>query len=226
MIRLGHCCIFRDQPIKFTRTTATSVGRMDRADALAKLGRLCMTNAEMLLASLRFCASNGIGCFRINSQILPLKTHPQHRYGIEDLPEGDQIVRRFQECGAFARQSHLRTCFHPDQFVVLNSLRPDGVTIVVLMGFERRAALGAQLLSAGWNAQTPAAIVADGTRAGQEVWRGTLQALADDAAVINGGGPALIVIGAVAALDLNATFSPQVGEIADATSDLRAQRSR
>jgi UV DNA damage endonuclease len=100
---------------------------MDRSDALAKLDRLCMANAEALLASLRFCAENGIGCFRINSQILPLKTHPQHGYGIEDLPNGDEIVRRFRECGAFASQAGLRTSFHPDQFVVLNSPRPDVV---------------------------------------------------------------------------------------------------
>ncbi len=36
-------------------------------------------------------------------------------------------MRRFQECGEFARRLHLRTCFHPDQFVVLNSLRPEVV---------------------------------------------------------------------------------------------------
>src|SRR5689334_13621230 len=127
MLRLGLCCIFRDQPIKFLATTATAVGRMNSPDALAKLDRLCMANAEALLASLRFCAENGIGCFRINSQFLPLKTHPQHGYGIEDLPHGDEIVRRFRECGAFASQARLRTCFHPDQFVVLNSPRPDVV---------------------------------------------------------------------------------------------------
>src|SRR5271165_3562812 len=46
MIRLGLCCIFRDQPIKFTNTTATAVGRMNRSDTLAKLGRLCMTNPQ------------------------------------------------------------------------------------------------------------------------------------------------------------------------------------
>ena len=61
-----------------------------------------MANAEALLASLQFCAENGIGCFRINSQILPIKTHPQHGYEIDDLPEGDEIIRRFKECGEFA----------------------------------------------------------------------------------------------------------------------------
>ncbi|MGA2256630.1 MAG: UV DNA damage repair endonuclease UvsE [Thermoguttaceae bacterium] len=100
---------------------------MKRSDALAKLSRLCMENADALLVALRFCADNGIGCFRINSQILPIKTHPTCGYEIDDLPEGDEIVRRFQECGQFVRKHKLRTCFHPDQFVVLNSPRHDVV---------------------------------------------------------------------------------------------------
>jgi UV DNA damage endonuclease len=131
VLRLGLCCIFRDQSIKFFNTTATALGRMNRAEALAKLSRLCAVNAGALLAALRFCADHGIGCFRINSQILPIKTHPQHRYDLADLPGGDEIVRRFRECGEFARQSNLRTCFHPDQFVVLNSTRPDVVRAAI-----------------------------------------------------------------------------------------------
>lgn len=127
MLRLGLCCIFRDQPIKFATTTATAIGRMTRADALEKIARLCAANADALLAALRFCAEHGIGCFRINSQILPLKTHPQHGYELDELPDGADIVRRFQACGEFAEQHRLRTCFHPDQFVVLNSGRPEVV---------------------------------------------------------------------------------------------------
>jgi UV DNA damage endonuclease len=127
MIRLGVCCLFRDQPIKFLTTTATAIGKMKRADALVKLSGLCMANADALLASLRFCAANGIGCFRINSQILPIKTHPTCGYEVYDLPEGDEIIRRFKACGKFVRKHNLRTCFHPDQFVVLNSQRPEVV---------------------------------------------------------------------------------------------------
>jgi UV DNA damage endonuclease len=124
MIRLGLCCIFRDEPIKFANTTATAIGRLKRPHALAKLARLCAANAEALLASLRFCADHGIGSFRINSQILPLKTHPQHGYGLADLPGADDIIHRFKEGGGFAREHNLRTCFHPDQFVGLNSQQP------------------------------------------------------------------------------------------------------
>ena len=126
-MRLGLCCMFRDQPIKFVTTTVAAISKMKWRDALAKLSRLCLVNADALMASLRFCAANGIGCFRINSQILPIKTHPTCGYDVYDLPEGDEIVRRFEECGRYARTLKLRTSFHPDQFVVLNSPRPDVV---------------------------------------------------------------------------------------------------
>jgi len=54
MLRLGLCCIFRDQPIKFSHTTATSAGKMKRPDALAKMARLCAAYVEALLAALHF----------------------------------------------------------------------------------------------------------------------------------------------------------------------------
>ena len=127
MIRLGLCCTFRDQPIKFRNTTAAAIAKMGREDGLAKLSDLCMQNAEALLAALRFCSEHDIGCFRVNSQVLPLKTHPRLGYELDELPRGDEIVRGFVECGAFAATHDLRTCFHPDQFVVLNSQRPEVV---------------------------------------------------------------------------------------------------
>ena len=127
MIRLGLCCIFHEEPIRFVTTTAAAIGKMRRVDALAKLSRLCMENADSLLVALKFCVENGIGCFRINSQILPIKTHPTCGYQVDDLPEGDEIIRRFKACGKFVRKNNLRSCFHPDQFVVLNSQRPEVV---------------------------------------------------------------------------------------------------
>lgn len=97
---------------------------MARGDARAKLSRLCLDNADALRSALKFCAGAGIGCFRILSQVLPLKTHPEHGYDVADLPDGDEIVRRFKNCRSLAKKHGLRTCFHPDQFVVLNSRTP------------------------------------------------------------------------------------------------------
>jgi UV DNA damage endonuclease len=126
-IRFGLCCLFREEPIKFGNTTAAAVTRLERAEGLAKLGRLCMTNAEALRKALMFCAERGIGCFRIMSQVLPLKTHPTLGYAMSDLPEGEAIIARFRACGDLARRLNVRTSFHPDQFVVLNSPRPEVV---------------------------------------------------------------------------------------------------
>lgn len=132
MVRLGLCCMFRDEPISFRTTTATAIGRMQRPAALAKLSGLCLANADALLLALQYCASHGIGCFRVNSQILPIKTHPQCGYAVSELPESDKIVRRFKACGKFAMKHKLRTCFHPDQFVVLNSPRLEVVEKSIL----------------------------------------------------------------------------------------------
>ncbi len=124
-MRLGLCCKFQEEPIRFRTTTATALLRLERGAALEKVSQLCLANAEALLQALTFCRDNGIGAFRINSQILPVKTHPQAGYRVGDLPESRAIRKRFRACGAFAREHHIRTLFHPDQFVVLSSVDRD-----------------------------------------------------------------------------------------------------
>ncbi len=126
-IRLGLCCMFRDQPIQFRNTTITAVAKLPRNAALNKLSQLCIANALALRDALEYCAAQGIGCFRIVSQILPVKTHVDYGYELAALPDGDQILQTFEACGAFARAHDIRLSFHPDQFVVLNSPRPDVV---------------------------------------------------------------------------------------------------
>jgi UV DNA damage endonuclease len=91
------------------------------------LAEIAVANASALKASLRFCRDNGIGAFRINSQILPLKTHPEVGYEISDLPGHEQIVSDFRACGRFSHKFDIRTSFHPDQFIVLSS--PDKTVV-------------------------------------------------------------------------------------------------
>lgn len=126
-IRFGLCCFFVDYPIKFRTTTATHLLKKSREEQLAKLSELCRDNAQALLAAFQHCHESGIGCFRINSQILPMKTHPQIKYGVDELPDGKKIIATFKECGKFLQKSGLRASLHPDQFVVLNSPRPEVV---------------------------------------------------------------------------------------------------
>ena len=85
----------------------------------------------------------------------------------------------------------------------VRSLGPSGLTVVILMGYGHRAALAGRLIDAGWTPEMPAAIVSDGTRPSQQVWRGSLRDVAAGQAVVDGDGPAVIVVGAVAALALH-----------------------
>jgi uroporphyrin-III C-methyltransferase/precorrin-2 dehydrogenase/sirohydrochlorin ferrochelatase len=76
------------------------------------------------------------------------------------------------------------------------------VTLVILMGMTRRAALAGALIARGWPGELPVAIVADASLPTQIEWRGTLEALAAESAEIAADSPAVIVVGQVAAFDL------------------------
>jgi uroporphyrin-III C-methyltransferase / precorrin-2 dehydrogenase / sirohydrochlorin ferrochelatase len=82
----------------------------------------------------------------------------------------------------------------------IGQLQPNGVTVVVLMGLGRSASIASLLIDRGWSRGTPAAVIVDGTRPEQQVWRGTLDDLAADRVAIESSGAGTIVIGEVVAL--------------------------
>lgn len=127
MLRLGLCCVFRDAPIHFATTTATAMLRRSPAERLARLNQIALSNVASLQAAFKYCVAHHIGCFRILSQILPVRTHPECGYEVDALPDGDSIRQGFLAAGQYAAHHGLRTCFHPDQYVVLNSPRPEVV---------------------------------------------------------------------------------------------------
>lgn len=127
MVRLGLCCKFIEQPIKFRTTTVKSVSALTKEKRHQKLASLCSSNADALHKSIEFCHENQIGCFRVLSQVLPLKTHGDCGYELTDLPDGDETIEKFRSCRQLAKEHDVRLSFHPDQFVVLNSPREDVV---------------------------------------------------------------------------------------------------
>jgi len=76
MIRLGLCCIFKNEPIKFKRTTAKHQLKFDRKQQMKNLSFICLHYSETLLQALEYCRDDKIGDFRINSQIYT----PKDRY--------------------------------------------------------------------------------------------------------------------------------------------------
>ncbi len=127
MIRLGLCCIFQKEPIKFRTTTAAALRLLSRRQSLERLAGICLDNVESLRRALAYCAEHGIGSFRITSGLFPLRTHPDVGYDLSDLPQSESILTGLQSCREFNAKHDLRTVFHPDQFVVINSPKPEVV---------------------------------------------------------------------------------------------------
>lgn len=73
-------------------------------------------------------------------------------------------------------------------------------TLVVYMGIASAAGIAGRLIAHGRSAETPVAVIQDGTRPERQVHRGVLRDLAGMARRVPKGTPGLIVIGAVAAM--------------------------
>jgi uroporphyrin-III C-methyltransferase len=100
----------------------------------------------------------------------------------------------------------------------INALKPNGITVVILMGYAKRVDLTRQLIDAGWDESTPAAIVSNGTLPTQQVWRGALVDVASGGPTIDiTEGPSIIVVGAVAALKLDGSAIAAVAALDDTT---------
>ena len=82
----------------------------------------------------------------------------------------------------------------------MGAVRPGVVTVVILMGLARTAALASALIDRGWRRGTPAAVVVDATTPRQQTWRGTLDDLASARAEFDVEGPGTIVVGDVVAV--------------------------
>jgi len=127
ILRLGLCCQFLDSPIRFRTATHRYVSTLSRAARRTYLAAIASENAAALAAAVERCVELGIGAFRINSQMLPLGTHPVSGYTLEALDRNGAIRAAFERARDLARERGIRLSFHPDQFVVLNSEREDVV---------------------------------------------------------------------------------------------------
>jgi UV DNA damage endonuclease len=113
------------------------LGAKARRDYLAEIAA---HNADALAAAIERCHELGIRAFRVNSQVLPLATHPITGYSLEQLDPSGAIAGAFEWAGALARAYDVRLSLHPDQFVVLNSER-DAVVNSAVQELELQASV-------------------------------------------------------------------------------------
>lgn len=110
-------------PIKYASTTVAYVSRLKskEQDTRSYINKIVLNNLNALLQTIDFCAEKRIGSFRINSQFLPLYSHVDHHYKLDELPSSSEIFQLFLNCKEQAKRKDIRFTFHPDHFVVLSS---------------------------------------------------------------------------------------------------------
>ena len=92
---------------------------------------------------------------------------------------------------------------HATSTIDWRALARSGTTLVLLMGVKNLAAIAAELRDGGLASDTPAAIVSSAFGETASVVRGSLGTIAEQAVDAGIKPPSIVVIGAVAALDLS-----------------------
>lgn len=128
MIRFGLCCIFLEEPVRFKHTTVRIISNIKtRPEQLLKLSAIALHNSSSLIDAVKACKRLNIGAFRVLSPILPIYSHPECGYKLDELPDANEIRMNFATVKTFAKDNDIRLSFHPDQFNILASPREEVV---------------------------------------------------------------------------------------------------
>jgi UV DNA damage endonuclease len=116
---LGLVCITASDKVRFRTITRKRLLQLTLAEQEVALRALYAENLKRLSVAIAFCASENIRLYRMNSALLPFA----------DDSLGQAILQEFaglmQQIGRNAAELEVRLVLHPEQFVVLNSDRPE-----------------------------------------------------------------------------------------------------
>jgi uroporphyrin-III C-methyltransferase / precorrin-2 dehydrogenase / sirohydrochlorin ferrochelatase len=112
------------------------------------------------------------------------------------LLAGIPLTHRGTSAGFAVVSGHAESAYAP----ILDSIAPNTLTLVVLMGVKLRARIAARLIDRGWSAQTPAALLYGASQPGSITELTTLDALTTATGDPPTELPAVLVIGEVVSL--------------------------
>lgn len=131
-------------------------------------------------------AEAGIPC-----EIVPGVTSALSAPALAGIP----VTHRGLASGFLVVSGHAAKAYRP----VLESVAPQSLTLVVLMGLATRRDTASLLLARGWSSETPVAVVLGASTEAAQTWIGTLSDLGE-ATLSAEGLPGTIVIGDVVSL--------------------------
>ena len=134
------------EPLRFRRATARYLSSLTVDARLDRLRQIAGDNARTLGLAIDYCVANRFAAFRVNSEILPLSTHPRLAYRLADIDRDGEIHAAFADAARRAKRGGLRLSLHPDQFIVPGSVRAE-VVRSSLAELEHQAAV-AELIGA------------------------------------------------------------------------------
>ncbi len=127
------CCIseeLKDQDYRFQTMTWKRFNQLcdEHGDqhALNELGERWLNNVRVTFMCIQHCYENGWG-YRVSSNLFPIRTHPDFKYGIKDVPQYDEIMEEFRDIVYYNETWQVRLSTHPDQFNVLASENQNAV---------------------------------------------------------------------------------------------------
>ncbi|WP_028633761.1 UV DNA damage repair endonuclease UvsE [Pseudomonas parafulva] len=143
MSRLGFACMYRhphrslavkaletiERTFNPRTTTLRWVSGASQEAARAKLLELVQHNLDAQLRLLAYVSElpPALRMLRLSSDLLPLYSHPSVAHVYQEADFQGLMAERFAAIGALARQQDIRLSFHPGQYCVLGSDRPEVV---------------------------------------------------------------------------------------------------
>jgi len=122
---LGLVCVTHGPEVRYKVLTRSRFLAMNRPERLDKLRALYQNNLAVLYGALAFCRSRRIQLYRATSDLFP---HGEDEEGRQVLKE---LADQMAPFGELAQRLGIRVVLHPDQFVVLNSVRPEVVNSAI-----------------------------------------------------------------------------------------------
>ncbi|HUU75159.1 MAG TPA: UV DNA damage repair endonuclease UvsE [Methanoregulaceae archaeon] len=115
-MKIGYPCINTSIHCRGNRTFRLASYSPERFAEVTRGNLLCLQQI------LSFNVAHGIFFFRISSDLVPFASHP-----VLDVQWQEVFARQMAEIGDYIKRNDIRISMHPDQFVVINSLRQDVV---------------------------------------------------------------------------------------------------